>query len=211
MDFRLHSVSNRALCTSIIVPSTNICRTICSQHLIMQSACQHVEFSQSTPAIADRLMRWQFAREMRYRGDGGCEIWQGTDTTRRVVQDLDAADRRTKQIVDCRSLASRGKSDHFQCSESYSPLIETRLVNTYLIFYLYFPIADTFFWPPLWSSGQSSWLQIQRPGFAPHHYPTFLRKKGGGERKTVVGLERGPLSLVSTTEELLDRKVAAPV
>jgi hypothetical protein len=25
-----------------------------------------------------------------------------------------------------------------------------------------------------------------------------------------VGLERGPLSLVSTTEELLDRKVAAP-
>jgi hypothetical protein len=29
--------------------------------------------------------------------------------------------------------------------------------------------------------------------------------------KNVVGLERGPLSLVSTTEELLDRKVAAPV
>jgi hypothetical protein len=26
-----------------------------------------------------------------------------------------------------------------------------------------------------------------------------------------VGLERGPLSLVSTTEELLDRKVAASV
>jgi hypothetical protein len=26
-----------------------------------------------------------------------------------------------------------------------------------------------------------------------------------------VGLERGPLSLLSTTEELLDRKVAAPV
>jgi hypothetical protein len=29
-------------------------------------------------------------------------------------------------------------------------------------------------------------------------------------QKKVVGLERGPLSLVSTTEELLDRKVAAP-
>jgi hypothetical protein len=29
--------------------------------------------------------------------------------------------------------------------------------------------------------------------------------------KKVVGLERGPLSLVSTTAELLDRKVAAPV
>jgi hypothetical protein len=30
-------------------------------------------------------------------------------------------------------------------------------------------------------------------------------------RKKVVGPERGALSLVSTTEELLDRKVAAPV
>jgi hypothetical protein len=29
--------------------------------------------------------------------------------------------------------------------------------------------------------------------------------------KKLVGLERGPLSLVSTTEELLDRRVAAPV
>jgi hypothetical protein len=29
--------------------------------------------------------------------------------------------------------------------------------------------------------------------------------------KKVVGLERGPLSLVSTTEELLDRKVAISV
>jgi hypothetical protein len=30
-------------------------------------------------------------------------------------------------------------------------------------------------------------------------------------QKKIVGLERGPLSLVSTTEELLDTKVAAPV
>jgi hypothetical protein len=30
-------------------------------------------------------------------------------------------------------------------------------------------------------------------------------------QKKVVGLERGPLSVVSTTEELRDRKVAAPV
>jgi hypothetical protein len=33
---------------------------------------------------------------------------------------------------------------------------------------------------------------------------------GTSRKKKVVGLERGPLSLVSTTEELLDRKVAAP-
>jgi hypothetical protein len=55
--------------------------------------------------------------------------------------------------------------------------------------------------PPLWSSGQSSWLQIRRPGFDSRHY----------QEKKVVGLELGPLILVSTTEELLDRKVAAPV
>jgi hypothetical protein len=33
----------------------------------------------------------------------------------------------------------------------------------------------------------------------------------GTTKKKVVGLDRGPLSLVSTTEELLDKKVAAPV
>jgi hypothetical protein len=33
----------------------------------------------------------------------------------------------------------------------------------------------------------------------------------GTTKKKVAGLERGPLSLVSTTEELLDRKVAASV
>jgi hypothetical protein len=43
------------------------------------------------------------------------------------------------------------------------------------------------------------------PG-GPGSIPGTNRKK-----KEVVGLERGPLSLVSITEELLDRKVAAPV
>jgi hypothetical protein len=40
--------------------------------------------------------------------------------------------------------------------------------------------------------------------------PDFLKKKKK-KGKQLVGLERGPLSLVSTTEELLDRKVAAAV
>jgi hypothetical protein len=51
--------------------------------------------------------------------------------------------------------------------------------------------------PPLWSSGQTSWLQIQRTGFDSRRHHIFWE---------VVGLERGPLSLVSTTEELLGRK-----
>jgi hypothetical protein len=51
------------------------------------------------------------------------------------------------------------------------------------------------------------------PGFdsqAIHDFPTKKKKKKK-KGKQVVGLERGSLSLVSTTEELLDRKVAAPV
>jgi hypothetical protein len=51
--------------------------------------------------------------------------------------------------------------------------------------------------PPLCSSGQSFWLQIQRSGFDSWRYQMFWE---------VVGLERGPLSLVNTTEELLERK-----
>jgi hypothetical protein len=52
-------------------------------------------------------------------------------------------------------------------------------------------------WPPLCYSGQSSWLQIHRSGFDSRRYQIF---------REVVGLERGPLSLVSTTEELIGRK-----
>jgi hypothetical protein len=47
----------------------------------------------------------------------------------------------------------------------------------------------TFCRPPLWSSGQSSWLQIQRSQV---RFPALP-----------VGLEQGTLSLVSTIEELL--------
>jgi hypothetical protein len=43
----------------------------------------------------------------------------------------------------------------------------------------------------------SSWLQIQRSGFDFWRYQIFWE---------VVGLERGPFNLVSTTEELLERK-----
>jgi hypothetical protein len=56
-------------------------------------------------------------------------------------------------------------------------------------------------WPPLWSSGQE-FLATD-----PEARVRFLALPG----KMVLGLERGPLILVSTTEELLDRKVAAPV
>jgi hypothetical protein len=45
--------------------------------------------------------------------------------------------------------------------------------------------------------GQGSWPQIQRSGFDSRRYQIFLE---------VVGLERGPLSLVITIKELLERK-----
>jgi hypothetical protein len=51
--------------------------------------------------------------------------------------------------------------------------------------------------PPVWSSGQSSRLQIQSSGFDSQRYQIFWE---------VVGLERGPLGFVSTIEKLLERK-----
>jgi hypothetical protein len=50
---------------------------------------------------------------------------------------------------------------------------------------------------PLWSSDQSFWLHIQMSGFDSRRYQIFL---------DVVDLKRGPLSLLSTIEELLERK-----
>jgi hypothetical protein len=54
-----------------------------------------------------------------------------------------------------------------------------------------------YLWPPLWSRGQNSWLQIQRSGFDSQRYKIFWE---------VVCLERSPLSLVSKIEELLEKK-----
>jgi hypothetical protein len=50
--------------------------------------------------------------------------------------------------------------------------------------------------PPLWSSGQSSWLQSLRSWFDSRRYQISSE---------VVGLERDPLSLVSAIEERLGK------
>jgi hypothetical protein len=55
---------------------------------------------------------------------------------------------------------------------------------------------------PPFSSDQSFWLLIRGPGFDSRHYQIFC---------VAVGLERGSLSIVRINEELLERKVAAPV
>jgi hypothetical protein len=67
------------------------------------------------------------------------------------------------------------------------------LKTPFNLIYLLIPVD----WPLLRCSGQISWLQIRRFGFDSRRYQIFWG---------VVGLERGPLSLVSTTEELLGRK-----
>jgi hypothetical protein len=61
---------------------------------------------------------------------------------------------------------------------------------------IYF-LSLSVFRPPLWSGGQSSWLQIQRSMFDSRHYQIFWE---------LVGLERGPLSPVNKTKELLEIK-----
>jgi hypothetical protein len=57
-------------------------------------------------------------------------------------------------------------------------------------------------YPPLWSSRQSPGIQIQRSWFDSRRYQIFWE---------VVGLERSPLRLASAIEELLEKKLAAPV
>jgi hypothetical protein len=52
-------------------------------------------------------------------------------------------------------------------------------------------------WPPLWPSGYNTLLQIQGSEFDSRHYQIFWE---------VVGLERCLFSVVSTTEELLERE-----
>jgi hypothetical protein len=67
------------------------------------------------------------------------------------------------------------------------------------LFYVnqFYPFGSTGMWHP--TKGPT--YRSGGPGSIP----------GTTRKKKVVGLERGSLSLVSTTEELLDRKVAAPV
>jgi hypothetical protein len=62
----------------------------------------------------------------------------------------------------------------------------------FTLIHLYYP-----HWPPLWSSGQCSRLHIQRSGFDSQLYQIFLE---------VVRVEQGPLSLLSTIEELSKKK-----
>jgi hypothetical protein len=60
-----------------------------------------------------------------------------------------------------------------------------------------FPQGKLTMWPPLWSSDQRFWLQIQRSRV---RFPALL------DFWQVGGLQRGPLSLVITTEELLEKR-----
>jgi hypothetical protein len=111
----------------------------------------------------------------------------------------------TSPAVRSKAFLSTSLPIHYSLSSSYSTSHNLSKWNVYWMklnwMMLVYYIIHYYIGPPLWSSGQSSWLQIRSPGFDSRYY----------QEKKVVGLERGPLSLVSTTEELLDRKVAAPV
>jgi hypothetical protein len=95
-----------------------------------------------------------------------------------------------------------------EAAQSPSPGAEVKNMQSYIpvrryaSFYLYLVMNEIYIsnvvkGPPLWSSGQSSWLQIPRSWVLFLHYYQILWE--------LVGLERGPLSLVSTTEEQVGR------
>jgi hypothetical protein len=85
-------------------------------------------------------------------------------------------------------------------------MLESNVPDRWLLFLkflynlMYFDIYYHYYFfcgPPLWSSGQSSWLQIQRSWFDSQRYQIFFRSSRSG---------RGPLSHMSTNEELLGRQ-----
>jgi hypothetical protein len=76
---------------------------------------------------------------------------------------------------------------------------QVRNLSTVTVMVLRFTSSDSVF------NDRLCGLVVRVPGYrsgGPISIPGTTRKK-------VVGLERGPLSLVSTTEELFDRKVTA--
>jgi hypothetical protein len=105
-----------------------------------------------------------------YLGDAQFESWQGRPLSWQSF-----------------SLISSVTLSKYQDSTSVRPrlLLSKSFPNYYL--------AVIHSRPPLWSSGQGSWLQIQRSGFDFQRCQIFWE---------VVDLERGLLSLVRITEEL---------
>jgi hypothetical protein len=83
-----------------------------------------------------------------------------------------------------------------KCNHQVNPILIPVWRLQIFLFYYWSPLSEAF-WLPLWSSSQSSWLQIQRSGFDSRRYQIFWEE---------VCLEGVPLSLVSSTEELLERK-----
>jgi hypothetical protein len=67
-------------------------------------------------------------------------------------------------------------------------IFQTKLyIYIYIYIYIYtyihthnFFLEYTYIWPPLWSSGQSFWLQNRRPGFASRHYQKKISGSGTG-------------------------------
>jgi hypothetical protein len=95
----------------------------------------------------------------------------------------------------------------FLSHQCYIPHLICRSLTSFIIFYeeynlwrnlirIFTSLTVILIRPPLWSNGQSSWLYIKRFGFDSRRYQIFSK---------LTALERGPLSLVSTIEELLGR------
>jgi hypothetical protein len=83
--------------------------------------------------------------------------------------------REPMQVNDCANICSEIRCSSFmqKVKMAQKPNVAIQAARTYsneINLFSYFHS----FRPPLWSSGQSSWLQIRRPGFDSRHY----QKKG---------------------------------
>jgi hypothetical protein len=91
-------------------------------------------------------------------------LWRRTKKAVTALNSLSATYEST--AFEERVVAKRGAKDSVIILQAE---IYSELVSPFKAFY-------SLIWPPLWSSGQSSWLQIRRPGFDSQHY----QKKSSG-------------------------------
>jgi hypothetical protein len=119
---------------------------------------------------------------------GSSKQWQlGTKVQKKHCYDIPNSARRRVFVTD----GFHGLHHSLQASDGILRQIMPWLLPS-TSFTSRFPITVISLGPPLWSSDQSSWLQIQWSGFDSRRYQIFSE---------VVGLEWSPLSLVRITEE----------
>jgi hypothetical protein len=178
-----------------LMPETTVSTEATQKHhaverLRKRSECSKVHVSAKQGAFlwtdAERRSRLQ---EMERVRELGSERWNGKLFT--IWTQWGPVWNETRDVHDGLYPETEIWSGAWTSEQMWGPHPVTGIASFF--FYFYFTTSG----PPMWSEFLATDPEARV------RYPALPKK--------VMGLERGPLSLVSTTEELLNRKVAAPV